>query len=180
MKTILLSIIFLSLFACNKSDPATNPVQKYFNPDNLSKLILDSVPDFWENNNFKIDDTFWNYIIYPEENNKGIMYSIRIDGPKNYKWIGVSVFETHEKAITQMKYRISEIINMPVFEGSTKSPFPGEWWYANETSSIYVNQWNTIIEVVIGSKGYKDFENELMETAAEIAKRVDRLSQTIE
>jgi hypothetical protein len=104
MKTILLSIIVLSLFACNKSDPPTNPVQKYFNPDDLSKLKFDSVPDFWENNNFYIDDTFLPYIVYPEENNKGVMYSIEIDGPKNYKWIGVSVFETQEKAITQMKY----------------------------------------------------------------------------
>jgi hypothetical protein len=33
---------------------------------------------------------------------------------------------------------------------------------------------------VIGTKGYKDFEKELMETAAEIAKRVDKLSLPIE
>jgi hypothetical protein len=179
MRTFLLSIIVLSFFACNKSDPITSPVQKYFNPDNLSKLKLDSVPDFWENNNFKISYTFWPYIIYPEENNKGIMYSIRIDGPKNYKWLGVTVFETHEKSIAQMKYRISES-QIQVFEGSAKSPFPGEWWYSNEESAIFVNQWNAIIEVRIGIKGYKDFEKELMETAAEIVHRVDKLSLPIE
>ncbi len=179
MKTILLTFIVLVFFSCHKPEPAPEAVNKYFNPNDLSKLKLDSVPDFWENDNFKIDNTFWSYIVYPEENNKGVMYSIKIDGPKNYKWIGVSVFETQEKAITQMKYRVSES-QIRVFEGSTNNPFPGEWWYANETSSIYVNQWNTIIEVVIGTKGYKDFEKELMETAEEIAKRVDKLSSPID
>ena len=176
MRTFLLSLIVLSFFACNKSDPATIPVQKYFNPDDLSKLKLDSVPDFWENSNFKIDDTFWSYIVYPEENNKGVMYSIRIDGTKS-KIIGVSVFETQAKAIAGMKFRITDVAAV-ILEGTAKSSFSGEWWYS-DGSAFFVNQWNTIIEVTILTSNYKDVEKELMETAAEIAKRVDRLSQVV-
>ena len=181
MKTILLSIIVLSLFACNKSDPVVTPKpkDKYFNPADISKLKLDSVPNFWENNNFKINNNYWQYIEYPEENNKGVQYSIRIDGPTNHMAIGISVFETQEKAIAGMKFRINHVASV-IIEGTTKSPFPGKWWHSKSQSAIFVNQWNTIVEVLIGAYYYKDFEKELMETADEITKRVDKLSSVIE
>lgn len=176
MRTFLLSIIVISFLSCHKSDSPAKPEQKYFNPDDLSKLDLDSVPDFWENSIFKIDDTFFPYIIYPDENNKGVQYHSKNNGiDKN---IGVSVFETQEKAIAGMKFRITDV-SAVILEGTTKSNFQGEWWY-NDGSAIFVNQWNTIIEVTISISEYKDVEKELIETAAEIAKRVDKLSSVIE
>ena len=78
-----------------------------------------------------------------------------------------------------MKYRINHVASV-IIEGTTKSPFPGKWWHGKNGPIIFVNQWTTIVEVNIGTHGYKDFEKELMETVEEITKRVDKLSRTIE
>lgn len=45
MKAILLSILFLALLSCHKSDPEPiqEPAEKYFNPIDLPKLSIDSV-----------------------------------------------------------------------------------------------------------------------------------------
>ena len=42
MKTVLLSILILSLLSCHKSNPIPEPESNYFNPMDLAKLSLDS------------------------------------------------------------------------------------------------------------------------------------------
>ena len=84
------------------------------------------------------------------------------------------MFKSQEQAIISMEGRIGNVA-MRIEEGIPNAIFPGKWWYS-DGSAIFVNQWNVIIEVTILASKYEDVKEKLTKTAAEIAKRVDKLS----
>ena len=62
-------------------------------------------------------------------------------------------------------------------EGRKHELIKGKWWFAKDPSNaIFVNQLNTIIEVAYYYLAYDELDNILIETAVEIARRIDSLS----
>ena len=173
MKLLYFLIIGLAFFSCHKSAqvPTPEPVQKHFNPADLLNLNLDIVPDFWEQtDSLKFSELYFPYYTNKNENNAGLRVS-----DKKFKLIGVAVFESKEKAIWGMGERINNVA-VRIREGIPNSAFPGKWWYS-DGSAIFVNQWNTIVEITILGLNYQDVKEKLTKTGVEIAKRVDKLSQ---
>lgn len=163
MKTTLIFMMVLCFFYCKKSD--TEP--KHFNPVDLSKLSLESIDSFWGNDSIiALSNYFHNQTKYLG----GI--NLRNNG---FKSIGVAVFESQDLAINAMEGRIDNVA-VRIREGLPNATFPGKWWYSNG-SAIFINQNNTIVEVLILDSPYNDVEQLLTETAAEITKRIDQLSK---
>lgn len=176
MKLIPLLIIGLIFYSCNKTDevPDTEQIQKYFESGDLLKLKLDSVPEFWEPSDIlKVNEKYYPYTIREDSDNAGLLIS-----NKNAKGVGVVVFKSQEDAVYLMELRIKGVAAV-ILEGVDHKYFSGKWWYY-DGSSIFVNKWNTIVEIQILGSDYKDVEKELIETASEIAQRVDKLSILIE
>ena len=76
-----------------------------------------------------------------------------------------------------MEYRI-ENVTVLINEGISDS-IKGLWWFSDDgwNSSVFVNQWNTIIEVMYFNADFEDVEDILYHVANELARRIDDLSK---
>lgn len=168
MKKLLMIIVILSFISCDEDELHH---KKIFNPADLSKLSLNNIDNFWINDSIKhvsdfIDGIFNTHAEFID----GISYS----GSK--KMIAVSVFNSQDGAIEAMKERINNVAMM-IVTGEDHALFSEQWWYGDGISSaVFVNQWNTIIETVHFHSDYEQVKTVLINTAAEIAKRIDSLS----
>jgi hypothetical protein len=170
MKNLLVLITLLSFLSCQKNTSYPDQKEKYFNPNDLSKLSLEDIVNFWENDSLI---SFSNYFQYFTEYIGGI--GLRDD--KKSKSIGVAVFASQEKAIESMEGRINLVASV-IKPGIPNEILKGKWWYADGLNScVFVNQWNIIIEVSYIQSEYEEVKTLLIETAAEIASRADLLSQ---
>ncbi len=148
--------------------------EKYFDPEELNQLDLAGIKEFWQDVS-KIDTSFQGgggslFSAYT-----GFLEGLGLIDDSSAIWI--SVFENQDIATNAMEYRIDNVA-IPIHEG-TKDSIEALWWYFDDgwNSSVIVNQWNTIIEVVLYGANYNDVETVLYETANELVKRVDDLSE---
>lgn len=143
--------------------------EKFFDAENLSLLDLANSDGFWDDD--EIIDTSYNMgMIF--ESRSGSLKGINLYGEKQLVWI--SVFTTRDTAIDAMESRINNVAAM-IQEG-TSDVINGRWWFSTP-NAVFVNKWNTIIEVVIFSANNVEVENILYSTANELARRVDKLSE---
>jgi len=164
MKKILFIITFLCLVNCKT---LLNPKEKFFDPKDLSKLSLENIVNFWEKDSLKYySNYFKNYLDY--------IGGVGLRDDK--KRVGVAVFVSGAKAIECMEGRINTVASV-IKPGIHNEILKGTWWFTDGLSScVFANQWNTIIEVYYTEVDYEEVKTLLIETASEIAKRVDSLS----
>jgi len=157
----------LSLFSCQKNSNQYQE-EKYFDPKDISNLLLDNIDTFWDNDSLR---SFTNYF----KNYSG--YTGGIELQDDGKTIAVAVFESQEIAINCMEGRIINVA-IVITPGYPNEILKGKWWYAASIGScVFANQWNTIIEVSISNSDFEEVKTILIETAAEISERIDLLSQ---
>ena len=166
------SIISLLFLACILSCENRNGEQeKFFSPEKLDLLNLANIDGFWINQSI---DTSFNggggeiFNLHP-----GFIEGIGLFNSNQMIW--VSVFTSKDTAIIAMESRIADVAS--VIQEGTSDDIVGKWWFLNEggNSAVFVNQWNTIIEVVLFDAKYADIEAILYNTANELANRVDEL-----
>lgn len=163
MRKLFFIIMLLSLFNC-KGDKSLDSKEKYFNPKDLSRLSLEAFSDFWDNDTIKFGSN-------PFVSCSAYLEGVELLGKE--KGIGVAVFESQEKAINCMEARISTVANI-IRPGDSNKIIKEKWWFTEET--VFVNQCNTIAEVYYYYPDYDAVKTLLIETAAEIARRIDSLS----
>ena len=168
------SIVFLLFLACIFSCENRNGKQEeFFSPEKLDLLNLANINGFWINQS--IIDTSFNggggelFNLHP-----GFIEGIGLFNSDQMVW--VSVFTSKDTAIIAMESRIADVASV-IKEGASDDII-GKWWflYEGENSAVFVNQWNTIIEVMFFHAYYTDVESTLFSTANELARRVDDLS----
>ena len=84
-----------------------------------------------------------------------------------------------ETAINAFESRIQNVacVILPYEQAGN---IQGKWWYSDCIPNIvFVNRWNTIIEVFYYYTSYEEVEAILYDTAKEIMHRVDNLSTEI-
>jgi hypothetical protein len=86
------------------------------------------------------------------------------------------VFNSQAAAIEAMVYRIINVVSI-IVEGGKHELIKVKWWYTkNPFNAVFLNQHNTIIEVANYYADSNELDNMLVETAVEIARGVDALS----
>lgn len=171
MKKLALLLLFVTIIGCEKTDTDPQGV-KYFDPENLTRLNLATIDNFWSEG-LTIDTSF--YMGANFENHNGFIEGIRLYSG-NGKAIWVSVFNTQEDAIDAMESRINGVACV-IIEGS-EDEFETKWWYSQCMDYfVFVNQYNTIVEIDFSSNAPFDLIKDiLLEVATEINKRIDTMS----
>jgi hypothetical protein len=170
MRNIMIILVLIFFPDCQKSPSNTFQVEKKFNTGELSKLSLDSIDNFWKNESLV---TYSNYFI----NYSGYLGGVSLRCGE--KRLGVAIFESQEKAILCMEGRINSVA-IAIYSNIPNEILRCKWWNAYAFgSSVFANQWNTIIEVSLIPYKYDDVDTLLMTTAADIAKRIDQLSEEL-
>jgi len=172
MKKLLFLIFFILLLGCNKDNNPDLENEKYFNPSKLGELNLANIDNFWSEG-IKVDTSF--YMGAHFENHSGFIAGIRLFSG-NGKAIWISVFKTKKDAVNAMELRINDVAC--VINNGDPDEFKNQWWYSDCLDySIFVNQYNTIIEIDISSNAPFDMiKSILLDIAAEINERIDQLS----
>ena len=172
---IIVIVLILSNFSCKLfCDEDESHQKKIFNPANLSQLYLQDVGSFWDDDSIKYISDYMGAFF---EDHSGFIDGVDYRGDKNI--IAVSVFKSQADAIEAMELRRNNVAAI-IDEGGKHELIKGKWWFArNPYNAVFVNQLNTIIQVAYYYPAYNELNSILIETAVEIAKRIDALS-TIE
>ena len=173
MKKIIFLTIFVSFIGCDKSNN-TDSV-KCFDSKNLNQLNLANIDNFWSEG-IDIDTSY--YMGANFENHSGFIEGIRLYSG-NGKAIWISVFKTKEDAINAMELRINDVAC--VINNGDPDEFENQWWYSDCMDYyiylIFVNQYNTIVEIDFSSNATFDLiKGILLDIAEEINERIDKLS----
>ena len=105
MKKSALCLTLIFLLGCENKNTSEPGGVKYFNSENLSKLNLAAIENYWDDG-ITIDTSF--YMGANFEDHDGFIEGIRLYS-HNGKAIWVSVFNTQEDAINAMELRINDV-----------------------------------------------------------------------
>ena len=165
-------ILIMSSFGCSK-DGDTNPnSEKLFDYAKISQLNLADINTFWTEG-IKIDTSF--YMGAHFENHQGFINGIRLFSG-NGKAIWISIFKSKDNAIDAMDQRINDVAC--VINSGDTNELETQWWFSDCIDYfIFVNQYNTIIEIDFASNApFELIKGTLLDVAKEINKRIDVLS----
>ena len=169
-KFIFLIVMLTGIIGCENGNENENEKQeKFFDSKNLNQLDLANINNFWKKG-IEIDTSNSTDGIF--ENHSGFIEGICFSIKDRAVWI--SVFTTQDMAIDAMESRIPNVAG--VIEKGTSDEIKGVWWYYG-SSAVFVNQWNTIIEVTIFGVNNEKLKGTVYNTANELAKRVNNLSK---
>jgi len=168
---IIIAIAFLSFINCEKDGSPLNEEDKLFDHQKLSLLSLENIGDFWQDDSIQIISSNQNDF----KEHQGYLKSIKLSSTK--KSIAVSVFQSQNIAIEAMETLQKETAN--IITGKEHELISGKWWYIYWSSfyAIFINQWNTIIEVSYNHKSDEEVKDYIIKIALEIATRIDKLAQ---
>jgi len=186
----ILTLFYVFLFSCENQK---NECDKYFPPENITVLSLESIGDFWKADTIENISDYVTASFNLDSNHIESIFYLSCKG----KAVAVSVFSSKESAIAAMEYRINEVSAVILPEDSCySSNFDPHWcssfklnieekcWYGqylNFQRSIFINKWNTIVETVNLNDDFSDSSRILLAGAVlEVAKRVDKLSYCLE
>jgi hypothetical protein len=168
MKKFLWIAAVLSLVSCIRDKSLISTKYKYFDPTDLPALALENMDEFWEQDSLL-------YRRNAFERYESCQQAIDLYGQD--KGIRIAVFTSQQDAIRAMEYQIS-LASCVIYPGYHYDILKGLWWYTYDLpSSVFVNQWNTIVEVYSREVYIDEIMSILMETAAEVCRRIDNLSQ---
>lgn len=176
MKKLLFLFLLLLFIGCDRVfSPLYSLNPKKFDYWKLSSLSLEEITNFWIQNEVNIKTGIPGFLDSHPGIEGCIRYSLRCS-PENerakYKRIWITVHESQMMALEAMDYTIKNA-SWGIFLGGNNKFLKEIWWYT--LGSVYVNKWNTIIRV-----NYIDYDwNFLSKIAAEVAARVDSLSEII-
>ena len=172
MKKIIFFILILSFLGCDKNNITDSKGAKYFDSKNLNQLNLTSIDIYWSEG-VDIDTSY--YMGATFENHSGFVDGIRLFS-NNGKAIWISVFNTKEDAINAMELRIQNVACL--IKNGDQDEFRNQWWYSECMGYIiFINQYNTIIEIDFSSNAPFDLiKGILFEVADIIIERIDKLS----
>lgn len=169
MKKLFIIIFFLSFLNCGKN-PSSNK-EKFFDSQKLPLLSLEEVNHFWQDDSIK---HISNFIDGSFNDHSGFLGGISYLG--EHKGVAVSVFKSQADAIDAMELRRNNVAAI-IEPGNSTEVLKEKWWFSeNIPNIVFFNQWNTIAEVYYYQPDYEEVKTILMETAAEIARRIDSLS----
>lgn len=157
---IFLILVLTFIIGCENENEKK---EKFFNPSQLDLLDLANIAGFWDEE--AIFDTSYNADANFKRH-KGFLKGIIIYNGNKSVWI--SVFTDQETAINAMEIRINDV--EAVIETGTSEKIQGRWWFVKNTA-VFVNKWNTIIEVVILGGNNEDVEDILYNTANELDRK---------
>ena len=168
MKKFLWIAAVLSLVSCIRDKSLVSTKYKYFNPTDIPALALENMDGFWEQDSLSYRrNTFEDY--------EGCQQAIDLFSYD--RGIQIAVFTSQQTAIQAMEQLISTVAAV-IYPGSEYEILKGSWWYTYGVgSAVFVNQWNTIVEVYSREVYIDQMMLKLMETAAEVCQRIDNLSQ---
>jgi hypothetical protein len=166
MKRLFFFIALSFLISCQEKDNE----KRFFNTDKLDELELDNLIEFYGagilSNYASPFKGYYGYI-------DGIGYE------NEEKRIFVSVFESQGEALESMENRIKNVAC--IIEKGTSDAVDDTWWFTECIPNIvFVNKFNTIIEVGYYHDNFNQIDDILYNTANEISKRVDELSIIME
>ena len=168
MKKFLWIAALLSLVSCIRDKSLISTKYKYFDPTDLPALALENMEEFWGQDSLL-------YRRNAFEDYEGCQQAIDLFSYD--RGIQIAVFTSQKTAIQAMEKRISTVATV-IYPGSDYDILKGSWWYTDcVVSTIFVNQWNTIVEVVNHESDFDKIRLKLIETAAEVCRRIDNLSQ---
>ena len=172
MKKLLFITIFVFFIGCDKDNISDSKSEKYFDPGNLNQLNIANIDTFWSAG-LAIDTSY--YMGAHFEDHPAFIEGIRLYS-QNGKALCVSVFKTKEDAVNAMLLRINNVACV-INEGDPDE-FTHRWWYSDCMSYyIFVNQYNTIIEIDFSSNAPFDLiKGHLLDVAEIIIVRIDTLS----
>jgi len=171
MNKLVLVILVISLFGCDKNNDK-NPDDKIFKYENINQLNLADIDNYWTEG-IKIDTSFYMGAIF--ENHPGFIGGIRLYS-ENGKAIWISVFKSKDEAINAMEARINTV--SCVINNGDSNILETQWWYSECIDYfIFVNQYNTIIEIDFSSNApFDSIKGILLDVAKEIIQRINLLS----
>ena len=167
---LLLPYILLTfIYGCGMND---NHKYAFFHPDNLLDLELLEINGFW-NDVSMIDTSFGGGPGVLFEMQPGFLDGIGVYDDDQMVW--VNVFSSTDTAIYAMESRIANV--SAIIQRGTTDEVKGTWWFLNEgwNYSVYVNKWNTIVEVTIFNVDEEETEK-IYNAVNVLARRVEKLS----
>lgn len=168
MRNLFIIISILSFLNCGKD--LSSHKEKFFDPQKLPLLSLADVNNFWHDDSVK-HTSFMDGIF---NDHPGFLGGVRYSGDK--KGVAVSVFKSQADAIDAMELLRNNVAAI-IIEGGKHELISGKWWHTKSPSNaVFVNQWNIIIEVDYCYPAYEEIPSILIETVAEIARRIEALS----
>jgi hypothetical protein len=170
----ILCLLIFTLISCEKKDESVVS-EKYFDPQKIDLLQLENIAGFWDDMDtcIKVSDSHGFFMV----NDTGFIKGHRYSG--NEKGLVISVFDNKELAIAAMESRIQDVACI-ILPGGQKLNINEIWWYSDcIPNMVFVNQWNTIIEVYYYHVSFEEVEDILYATAIEIMQKVDDLSREI-
>lgn len=172
MKKLLILLLLISVHNCSKDSTSINLGEKYFDPQKLSQLSLEDFDSFWQGEEI---NNISDYITANFNTNFEFLGAIRYSSEN--KDIGVSVFKTRSDAVSAMEQRINQVACV-IIPGDSDDLFTSNWWFTDcIPNGIFVNHLNTIIELGYYHSDYGEIEDFMIQSAAEVARRVDYLSE---
>jgi hypothetical protein len=146
----------------------TNEKLFYFDPAKIDQLKLTNIRNFWEEG-IKIDTMSYHYFKCEISFQNALVLQ-----NKKLQDITVSVFQSRRDAVRAQENRRNSVAG--IFYRGSQDIIKGNWWYMeNMPSIVVVQKLNTLIEV----GNHSDFDtvkDTLYNTAREIARRIEVLS----
>jgi hypothetical protein len=147
----------------------TTPRKNYFDPQKLDQLKLANIRNFWDEGS-SLDTSSFHYYRY----DIGFLNTLEVHNKKHSR-IDVSVFQLKIDCVRAMENRRNNVA--AVFHIGSQNIIKGHWWFTEGWNGlVVVNQLNTLVEVEIFSD-YETVKDSLFQTAKEIARRIDVLSE---
>jgi hypothetical protein len=172
MKKLFIFLFLVSIISCNDKSTSVKDEEKIFDVQNISKLELDNFDFFWEGEEIKDIENSKTGIFSTIDN---FLESLRYNSQN--KMIEISVFKSKNDAILGMETRRNNVACL-IEEGDSNLFSNNKWWKSDcIPDMIFLNQWNTIIEVGCYNENYQEIETFLIQSVKELASRVDKLSQ---
>jgi hypothetical protein len=170
MKKLIMIFIIISFISCDEDELQQKEI---FNTSELSKLSLNDIDNFWNNDNIKRVLDFTEDAIF--NTHPAYLGGIRYEGEKNV--ISVTVFNSQITSIEAMELRRNNAATI-IKDGAKHDSISGKWWFGDTPPyTIFLNKINTIIEVTYNYyPTYAENETVLIQIAIEIAQRIDSLS----
>ena len=176
MKKMFIILILFNFTHCNKDFSPLWDIPhvktKYFDPQKLPMLRLDSLEYFWQGDTITHKS---NYITEIFNRNPSFLDALRYSC-RGRGGVGISVFKSQADAFKMMRERIDDVAGV-IYNGNSNNKIKDIWWYAKWLPAIFINHNNTIIETYIFDYNYDKVKDLLIETALEISKRMEDLSE---
>jgi len=170
MKKLPILLFLFTIINCDKDTTPIHVEEKWFDPQKITQLHIEEFDSFWQEESIKNVSEIATFYDHPE-----FLAGKRYHSEN--KIIDISVFQTKEASI----YAMDDLINTVacvILPGSSNDILNSKWWFTScIPNGVFLNQWNTIIEIGYYHSSYAEIEDFMIQSAAEVARRIDNMSE---